>query len=186
MMHCKNNFIQIDANRQFDIIICHYLFVKRNTSSKQFSIFPNHKDILRKSRSYTWTVYDHLPKRGCFSSPQHSWSTIEYSTGIHGNKGEYAGKAEPKNLVSPSMKCLLVDVRAIPPLTEALRSQTLAMHSSVSRIFFLCLYWDCIGSHRVGSNLYIWEIESGKSKITKCEIAILYLNNYNTKLDRWE
>jgi len=84
------------------------------TSSKQFSIFLNRGKIDHIFNSIIICQIE-----GAFLRSRHSWSTIEHSTGIHGNKREYADKAEPKNFVSPSTKCLLVVARAIPPLTEA-------------------------------------------------------------------
>lgn len=99
------------------------LFMKHNFVKASFRCAES-RERIEKKPIVSWTVYHHLPNRGCFSSSRHSWSTIEHSTGIHGNKGKYAGKAEPKNLVSSSTKCLLVVVLAIPPLTEATLSGT--------------------------------------------------------------
>lgn len=110
--------LRIDAN---GVIICHSLFVKHN-SSKQFFLSLNRENALRKSRSCLEQYIIICQIESAFLCPDiHDPPS---STRLFGNKGEYASKKKPKNLVSPSMKCLLVVVCAIPPLTEATLSVT--------------------------------------------------------------
>ena len=135
MIHCKKNFIQIDANQQSGIIICHYLFVKRNTSSKQFPIFSNHEKTRKVDRILKQYISSSAKSRVLFFAPTfmiYHRTLDQYSREqrkIYGQSGTEKSRFAVDE--EPSCRC------AIPPLTEALRSQAFAMHSSVPRIFFL-------------------------------------------------
>ena len=153
MIHCKKNFIQIDANQQSGIIICHYLFVKRNTLSKQFPIFPNHENTLRKSRSYTWTVYIIICQiEGTFLRPNIHDLPSNTRLVFTGTKESIRAKRNRKI----SFRCRR---RAFLSLCDSTLngSSTLSGTRNAFECFenFLsfCLCWDCIGNHRVGSNL---------------------------------